>query len=145
MCGRKTDILPGNNDKPIIGEFSNNAHSSKCDVMTLVRALIRLVFFSTMDQAKLVQGSRRGGVLLLYKGNLYARNRQRQNTIYWRCNVQSCGVFLQTGVCSMVVDRQVDVTREPSSHEHVPQGDDYEERVRLLTQMRNVATVSGHI
>jgi len=92
--------------------------------------------------AKLVQRNRRGGCLLLYGGNLYAKNRIRNDKIYWRCNVPSCGVFLQTGWCPMQIDSEVMVTRQPSRHDHATYGDDYQEKVQLLVQMTSAVQVS---
>jgi len=39
-------------------------------------------------RGRIVQGSRRGGFLLHYGGFLYARNRVRQDKVYWRCDFE---------------------------------------------------------
>jgi hypothetical protein len=102
------------------------------------------VIMATLERARIVQSSRRGGHLLLYGGYLYAKNRSRESKIYWRCNVQSCGVFLQTSLCDIQANSEVIVTREPSRHCHGPSGDEYYNKVQLLTKITAAVQVRIH-
>jgi len=41
---------------------------------------------ASIDAARLVLANRRTGMLLSYRGHLYAKNRQRADKLYWRCS-----------------------------------------------------------
>jgi hypothetical protein len=79
---------------------------------------------------KVIQGSRRNGLLLAYSGFMYARNRTRGNKMYWRCIEPSCGIFLHTGLCSVNVGDTVAVAEKPTRR-ILPQQD-------LLIQEREI-------
>jgi len=97
---------------------------------------------SNILRANVVPGSRRNGFLLNFKGYLFAKNRVRGSKVYWRCTYAPCSAFIQTSVVTLAVGNQADVISAPPNHRHAPPGDDYNERMRVTSEMISVVQVS---
>ena len=48
--------------------------------------------------AKIIEGNRRGGKILVNDGYNYHKNKKRVNRIYWRCWRRECRANLKTDV-----------------------------------------------
>lgn len=71
-----------------------------------------------VDEAKVILGNRKSGLLLSHIGYIYARNRKRGDKMYWRCIEPSCGVFLHTNVFQVSVGSTTNVVNIPGRHNH---------------------------
>lgn len=78
---------------------------------------------NVLEVAKLLSGDRKRGVVLGYKGYLFARNQTRGNKIYWRCVENYCSVFMHTSAVPLVIGTTVvpaNILKEPADHCHQP-------------------------
>jgi FLYWCH zinc finger domain/MULE transposase domain len=75
---------------------------------------------SNFDAARLVMGNRRRGMLLSFRGYLFAKNRSRNDTTYWRCVESACSVMMHTNVFPQdpTANGNIVVKKEPPTHNH---------------------------
>lgn len=75
---------------------------------------------ANFDAARVVLGERKRGYLLAFQGFLFARNRTRNEKIYWRCIDSTCCAFLHTNAVPVCVDANIRVLSKPPNHAHPP-------------------------
>lgn len=92
---------------------------------------------SNFDIARLVLANRKRGMLLSYRGFLFAKNRSRKDKSYWRCVDNTCSVFLHANVFPQQPNANINVLKEPQPHNHPP-CDASIARRDMLQQMINV-------
>jgi hypothetical protein len=77
---------------------------------------------ANFDNARLVMGNRKRGLLLSFKGYLFSKNRERIEKTYWRCIESTCAVMMHTNVFVKERNRHVNIVvlKEPPRHSHAP-------------------------